>query len=208
MKHPMPNSAHTIRQELHGILLFVGIIWAVFLLSCVFPRIDDYGVVPRTTVGLIGIPASPFLHANVHHLLGNTIPLLVLLALLAGSQARSWMIVLEVALLGGLLLWLFGRGIAHVGPVTRPITHIGASGLIFGLAAFLIVSGFLERRLLALLVAVVVGFLYGSTLLWGVLPSVGPEISWDGHLTGAVAGAAVAYALTRKPVPEEGSKAV
>ena len=191
----MTNASHTIRQEHHGIVLFVGGIWAVFLATCAFPSLDSFGVVPRTLIGLIGIPASPFLHANLNHLIGNTIPLLVLLMLLAGSRARSWEIVLEVALLGGLLLWLFGR---HA-------THIGASGLIFGLAAFLIVSGIRERRTIPLVVAVVVGFLYGGTLLWGVLPSVGPDISWDGHLSGVIAGAAVAYVLTRKPAPEETS---
>jgi membrane associated rhomboid family serine protease len=194
----MANASHTIRQELHGILLFVGSIWAVFVVTLAFPAIDSFGVVPRTLVGLVGIPAAPFLHASLHHLLGNTIPLLVLLALLAGSQARSWEIVLDVALLGGLLLWLFGRN----------ATHIGASGLIFGLVAFLIVSGVLERRIIPLLVSVVVGFLYGGTLLWGVLPRMGSHISWDGHLCGAIAGAGVAYALTRKSAPKETSPKV
>jgi membrane associated rhomboid family serine protease len=189
----MQNASHTIYQELRGILLFVGSIWAVFLLTWFFPSLDQYGIVPRTTVGLVGIPASPFLHEGFGHLLGNTIPLFVLLALLAGSQARSWEIVLEVALLGGVLLWLFGRN----------GDHIGASGLIFGLAAFLIVSGFLERRPLALLVAILVGFLYGGTLLSGVLPWQDSHISWDGHLTGAIAGAAVAYVLTHKPAAEQ-----
>jgi membrane associated rhomboid family serine protease len=203
----MQNASHTIRQELHGILLFVGSIWAVFVLTLVFPSLDQYGIVPRTTVGLVGIPASPFLHANWHHLLSNTIPLCVLLALLAGSRARSWEIVLEVGLLGGLLLWLFGRGTDQIGPATVRMTHIGASGLIFGLAAFLIVSGFLERRPLALLVAILVGFLYGGTLLTGILPWQDSRISWDGHLTGAFAGATVAYALTRKPPEKEGSEA-
>ncbi len=189
----MANASHTIREELYGIVIFVGSIWGVFLVTLVFPSLDAFGVVPRTLVGLVGIVTSPFLHANLHHLLSNTAPLLVLLALLAGSKARSWEIVLDVALLGGLLLWLFGR---HA-------THVGASGLIFGLVAFLIVSGLKERRTIPLIVAVVVGFLYGGTLLWGVLPSAGPEISWDGHLCGAIAGATVAYALARTPAHEE-----
>jgi membrane associated rhomboid family serine protease len=134
----------------------------------------------------------PFLHANLQHILSNTVPLLVLLTLLAGSKARSWEIVSEVIVLGGLLLWLFGR---HA-------NHIGVSGLIFGLVAFLIVSGVLERRILPLFVSVVVAFLYGGTLLSGVLPRVGSHVSWDGHLFGAVAGGLVAYALTREPRTE------
>lgn len=181
------NAARSIREELHGVLLFVGIVWAVFALSLAIPGIDKYGVVPRTLVGLVGIPAMPFLHANWAHILGNTVPLVVLLSLLAGSRARSWRIVAGVVLLGGLLLWTFGRS----------ANHIGASGLIFGLISFLIVAGFLERRLVPLAISLLVGFLYGGTLLWGIIPRFGSQVSWDGHLAGAVAGAAVAFALTR-----------
>jgi membrane associated rhomboid family serine protease len=189
----MASASHTIRQELHGILLFVGSIWAVFLLTRVFPSLDNFGIVPRTLQGLVGIGAAPFLHANWHHLFANTIPLVFLLALLAGSQARSWEIVVAVALLGGLLLWLVGpQGDA-----------IGASGLIFGLIAFMIVAGILERRTVPLLVTLVVGFLYGGTLLWGILPHGDPQVSWQGHLSGAIAGVAVAYALARTPAKDE-----
>jgi len=184
----MPDSSHTIRQEIHGVVLFVGAIWAVYFVSLVFPRLDDYGVVPRRLVGLVGIPAMPFLHANFHHLLGNTIPLVVLLILLAGSRAESWEVVTLIAVLGGALLWVFGR----------TAVHIGASGLISGLTTFLILSGLLEQRLIPLLIALFVGFLYGGSLVMGILPRVGSQISWDGHLYGAIAGGIVAYALTRK----------
>ncbi len=184
---PMQNASHTIREEFYGIVAFLGVIWAVFLLTCAVPALDSYGVVPRTFVGLVGIPAMVFLHANLSHLLANTIPLLILLVLLAGSKARSWEIVIDVVLLGGLLLWLVGRS----------AIHIGASGLIFGLIAFLVLSGFLEKRIVPLTVSFVVGFLYGGSLLWGILPRIGSHISWDGHLCGAIAGGIVAYALTR-----------
>lgn len=187
----MQNASHTIRQELHGIVAFVCAIWVVFFASYFFPGLDSFGVVPRTLLGLIGIPAAPFLHADLHHIVSNTVPLFILLALLAGSKARSWEIVADVVILGGVLLWLFGR---HA-------THIGASGLIFGLIAFLILSGFLERRLVPLAVAVLVGFVYGGTLISGVLPRLGSHVSWDGHLCGAIAGGIVAYALTRESKP-------
>lgn len=179
---------HSIGQEINGVLVFLAAIWAVFLLEYVVP-IDwvDYGVVPRTWSGLIGIPAMPFLHADLGHIVSNTLPLFVLLILLAGSQANSWQVVLGVVLLGGALLWLCGR---HA-------NHIGASGLVFGLMAFLIVSGVLERRFVPLVVAVVVTFVYGGSLLSGVMPRVASRVSWDGHLCGAVAGAVVAYLATR-----------
>jgi membrane associated rhomboid family serine protease len=185
----MSDASHTIRQEIHGVVLFIGAIWAVYLLSLAVPSLDHYGVVPRTTVGLVGIPAMPFLHANFHHLLANTVPLLVLLLLLAGSRAESWEVVTAVLVLGGVLLWVFGR----------PAVHIGASGLISGLTAFLILSGFLEQRVLSLLIALLVGFLYGGSLLMGVVPRFGSQISWDGHLCGAIAGGIVAFSLARAP---------
>src|SRR5262249_12678314 len=89
--------------------------------------------------------------------------------------------------LSGLLLWIFGR----------PAVHIGASGLISGLTAFLVLSGILERRLVPLVIALLVGFFYGSSLLIGIIPRVGSRVSWDGHLSGAIAGGIVAWALAR-----------
>jgi membrane associated rhomboid family serine protease len=185
----MPNASHSIREEIRGVLLFVAAIWAVFLVSLVFPGLDHYGVIPRTSIGLVGIPAMPFLHANLHHIISNTVPLIVLLLLLAGSRAESWEVVAIIAILGGALLWVFGR----------TAIHIGASGLVSGLTAFLILSGFLEQRIVPLLIALVVGFLYGGSLVVGVIPRFGSVVSWDGHLCGAIAGGIVAYVLTRQP---------
>ena len=182
-------------------LVFVGIIWAVFLLDVLIPLdFNRLGVVPRSPFGVLGIPLMPFLHANVGHLASNTIPLLVLLTLLAGSKARSWEIVGEIVFVGGILLWIFGRSSAGDGG--GRFAHVGASGLIFGLIAFLILSGFLERRVIPLTVSVVVALLYGGTLLSGVLPSSGPYVSWDGHLCGAIAGGTSAYFLTKAPRQE------
>jgi membrane associated rhomboid family serine protease len=183
------DAARHLRRELAGIAVFVGVIWAVFIVNwLVFPiDFNSFGLRPRTLFGAVGIVTMPFLHADWGHLLSNTIPLLVLLALLVGSKARSWETVIEIVLLGGALLWIFGR----------PATHVGASGLIFGLVAFLIVSGLLERRIIPLIVSLIVGFFYGGTLFWGVLPVGNSGVSWEGHLCGAVAGALIAWLLTR-----------
>jgi len=194
--------AHTVREEFAGIAAFIGAIWLVFLLECVIgrTRLMAFGLAPRSLLGTTGIVTMPFLHANLGHLISNTIPLFILLALLAGSQARSWEIVGEIVLLGGALLWAFGRAVVHV----------GASGLVFGLVSFLIAAGFLEKRLIPFIVSIVVGFLYGTTLLWNVLPTVGPHVSWDGHLCGAVAGVLCAYGLARnikRPEPGVSTKA-
>lgn len=175
---------HTIQEELKWVLILVAILWSVRLVDFVLPiDFNAYGLRPRTIGGLIGIPLMPFLHGGWGHLISNTIPLAILLVLLAGSRANSIAIIVGLVLLGGLLLWLFGRS----------SIHIGASGLVYGLIAFLIASGFLERRLVPMLIAFLVLFLYGGTMLWGVLPSMNQGVSWDGHLFGAIAGGLLAY---------------
>ncbi len=191
----MKDETHTIRRELKGILIFLGVIWGALILNWIVYPVDfnSYGLVPRTLSGAIGVVSMPFLHAGPGHLLGNTVSLFVLLALLAGSKVRSWGTVAEIILLGGALLWLFGRS----------VTHVGASGLVFGLVFFLIVAGLLERRIISLIVSFIVGILYGGTLIWGVLPGAGPQVSWDGHLCGAIAGGLIAWLQTRGPKPQE-----
>ncbi|UJS24568.1 rhomboid family intramembrane serine protease [Thiothrix winogradskyi] len=183
----MKSHIHRIREELPLVLLFLATIWGVFLLDRILP-LERLGLIPRDLGGLIGIVTMPFLHSNFTHLLNNTVPLAVLLTLLAGSRTDSRAAVALVAVVGGVLLWLFGRGHS---------LHIGASGLVFGLAVFLIVSGALERRIVPLLVSAFVAFTYGTTLLTGISPWQA-GVSWDGHLLGGVAGGLVAWLLVRK----------
>jgi len=187
----MKDAAHSIGRELKGIAILVGVVWGVFVLNWIVIPVDfnSFGLVPRTLWGTVGIVSMPFLHADWGHLLGNTVPLFILLALLAGSKARSWEIVAEIVVVGGVMLWIFGRN----------ATHVGASGLIFGLVAFLIISGLIERRIIPLIVSFAVGVLYGGTLIWGVLPRTSSQVSWDGHLCGAIAGGLIAWLLTREP---------
>jgi len=179
---------HTIREELYGVLAFIAFMWCVFIVGHFLPfRLDSFGIMPRTLRGLVGIPAAPFLHANLGHLISNTIPLTVLLLLLAGSKAQTWAIAASIVVLSGALLWLFGR----------LATHIGASSLIYGLIAYLLVSGICERRVVPMIISIIVGFLYGGTLASGVLPRSDSHVSWEGHLFGAIAGGVIAYLLTK-----------
>ena len=175
------RNVHSIGRDIGGTLAFVGTIWIVFAFD-VFLPLEQLGLVPRSGRGLVGIVAMPFLHGSVAHLMSNTVPLLVTLLLLAGSRANSVGIVLGIALLGGAGLWLFGR----------TALHIGASGLVFGLVAFHIFAGVFERRARSIGIALVVGALYATTLLQGVLPNQ-RGVSWDGHLIGALAGVVVAF---------------
>ncbi len=128
----------------------------------------------------------PFLHVDLKHLLGNSVPLAVTLMLLAGSRANSSAIVILIVILSGIGLWLFGRN----------ANHIGASGLVFGLITFHIFAGVFERRLRSIFIAIIVGLLYSSTIIRGVLPFQ-EGVSWDGHLFGGIAGILVALASAR-----------
>jgi membrane associated rhomboid family serine protease len=181
-------SKHTIVEELKIMLGFVGVIWGVYVLECIFPGLMNFGLIPREPRGLIGILTMPFLHGSFGHLLSNTIPLVVLLALMAGSRTNSLKTIVEIAILGGVLLWLFGRSSVHV----------GASGLIYGLSAFLICAGIFEKRLGAIAVAALVFLVFGTSLMWGLLPSFTRNVSWEGHALGAVAGVLVAFWQSKK----------
>ena len=180
------NYQHTIREELPLLIFFVGLIWATFVLDIFLP-LEKLGLYPRSLTGLVGIPSMTFLHVNFAHLFGNTIPLVTLLALLAGSRGKSLHIVATIIIIGGCLLWLLGR----------PNIHIGASLLVFGLAAYLIASGFIEKRISSLMISVIVGFIYSGTLIKGVMPWQ-TNVSWEGHLFGAIAGVIAAWLYARK----------
>jgi membrane associated rhomboid family serine protease len=142
-------------------------------------HLDRLGIVPRTFSGLAGIFFSPLLHGNMHHLLANSVPLFVLLViLLSNSKYHPYASVGFIWLVSGIGTWLIGR---------RGSVHIGASSIVFGIAAFLIVAGFTMKSWRSVVIAVFVFLFYGG-IFYGALPQQGP-ISWEGHLCGTIAGA-------------------
>jgi len=162
--------------------------WLVRIVDAIIPiDLNQLGLTPRTLYGLIGIASMPFLHAGFGHLIANTIPLAVLLALTVASRQRAWPIVVAIIIGDGILLWIFGRNACH----------IGASGLVFGLIAYLITVGIREKQLVSIGIAIIVGIVFGTTLLTGVIPSFGTGVSWDGHLSGAISGLLVGIGTTR-----------
>lgn len=178
------------KAKLITTLVVVGVIWFFYLLSLIFPSMLTLGIVPRTWGGLWGIIMSPLLHANISHILSNTIPLAVFVfVLLIFYERMAIWVVLGSVLLGGLMVWLMARS----------ANHIGASGLIYALAAFLITSGLIRKKWLLMFVSIILGVAYAG-LIWGVIPGVaGAGVSWEGHLFGAIAGLGLAFLF--KPVP-------
>jgi len=157
---------------------FVIVVWAVFAFDQ-FTSVGliRYGLVPREGIGLLGLVTTPFLHYNLGHIGSNTLPLLVggtmMLFLYPNSTVRA----LPLIWLGsGLLAWVFARS----------SVHIGASGLIYGLLAFVFVSGIIRRDMRSIGAALVVWFMYGS-MIWGVLPA-GSGMSWELHAAGLILG--------------------
>ena len=163
------------------------LMWLVETIDIVAGDLDGAGIHPRDPEGLTGIAASPFLHAGFGHLIGNTIPFLVLgLAIAVGGLMRTLAVVGIVAVVGGLGTWLTAPSNTVV---------IGASGLVFGFATYLVARGAYSRTPWHIVGGLVVLAIYGSTLLVGLVPT--PGVSWQGHLFGGVGGLIAARVLHR-----------
>ncbi len=165
------------------LLALVTLMWVSEILDTLAGhRLDQYGIEPREAEGLAGIVTSPFLHAGFGHLIGNTIPLLVMgLAIALAGAARVISVTVVVGLVAGLGTWLT----APTGSET-----IGASGIVFGYATYLITRFFFSRRVLDLAFGLVVLFVWGATLLASLAPT--PGVSWQAHLFGAIGGVVAA----------------
>ncbi len=168
-------------------LLFVFSLWLVFWAELRFGwNFTRYGIFPQKVEGLRGVLFGPFIHGSLKHLFNNSIPMLVLsMALFYFYRGIRWKVMWIGLLLTGVLTWILGR----------PAFHIGASGIVYMLAGFLFFKGIFSRRLQLTAMSFVVVFLYGG-LLWYVLP-IKDGISWEGHLSGAVAGLVLALVFRK-----------
>ena len=166
-------------------LLMVFGMWFVFWLEMRFyTDFTKYGLYPRTLKGSMGILTSPFIHSGFSHLWSNTAPMAVLLFFLSlfYNQWSSKILILGI-LLTGLLTWTIGRD----------SYHIGASGVVYFLASFIFFKGIFLNNYRQIAASLIVVFLYGS-LVWYMLP-IKPNMSWEGHLSGAIAGLILATVM-------------
>jgi membrane associated rhomboid family serine protease len=165
-------------------LRMAGVLLGIELIDLLLPLgLDRFGIRPREWIGLEGVVFAPLLHRGFGHVVSNIGPLLALMPLLLVDQRqRPWMVLGFIWIMGGLGTWLLGRGGA---------IHIGASGVVYGIAAYLVFAGIFGSSWKATLIAIVVVLVYGG-MVHGLLPQAGP-VSWEGHLVGAVSGAVAAW---------------
>jgi len=164
-------------------LVFVVAFWIVEIIEQTTGlSFVKFGIFPRHLDGLQGILFSPFIHANFNHLISNSVPFFILLFMLVYFYRRiSYRIFFQMYFWAGICVWLVGR----------EAWHIGASGVVYAMAAFHFVSGIIRNDVRLLTLSTVVVFLYGG-MIWGMFP-INPEISWEGHLWGAVSGVGLAF---------------
>lgn len=179
----MKESVREIKNSLEYALSIVLVFWVVHIVQWLFGlEFYSLGVFPRSVDGLLGIITSPFIHGDFQHLIANSIPMVVLTALVFFFYKKKVFLIYSLIwITAGLLTWIIGR----------PSWHIGASSVIYGLASFLVFAGFFSKNFKLIIVSVIILILY-SSLVWGIFPG-DTRISWEGHLSGAIAGLIWAY---------------
>ncbi len=197
---PTPEpSASSVRRDrsrvgyaLLGAFSLVAGIWLAWFGAWAMGwSMDDLGIRPRDSGGLVGVLTAPFAHASFEHLMSNTLPLGMLAALALYAYPRATRFALPfIWLFSGLGVWLWAR----------PSVHVGISGIVVGLMTFLFLTGLLRRDRLGVAIALLVFFLYGGMLM-STLPH-DPKVSFEYHLFGALAGTVSAIAFFRfDPLP-------
>lgn len=185
-RRPAPS-----RPSADGLVLLAAIVVLMWLLEAINSldgqALDADGIHPRNVGHLWGILTAPFLHLSFAHLIDNTIPFVFMGVIIAlRGVARLAVVTAIVIVVGGLGTWL----IAPAGTVT-----VGASGVVFGYATYLLSRGIFDRSWLEFLTGIVVGVVWGGALLSSLVPQ--PGVSWQGHVCGAVGGLVAAWLLAR-----------
>ena len=187
---PLSTEYKVVRRAVIITLSFTAGLWLILIVEKIGGfDLNRLGILPRTLYGLIGIITSPLIHEGVFHLLANTLPLIILgIGLFYFYYKIAAEVVFWLYLSTGFWVWVIGRN----------AFHIGASGIIYGLMAFIIVSGLIRRNVRSLAISMAVFVLYGG-MIYGVFP-VEPHVSWESHLMGLLSGIILAFFFRKQPI--------
>jgi membrane associated rhomboid family serine protease len=163
--------------------IFIFLMWLVKIVEVLFEfDFTGFGIFPLTIKGLRGILLSPFIHADFNHLFNNSLPLFFLsVALFYFYSEVALKVFIWTYFITGMLVWIAGRD----------SWHIGASGLVYGLASFLFFSGIIRRYFRLIALSLLIVFLYGS-MVWGIFPDIYKNVSWESHMLGFFSGVVLA----------------
>ena len=190
---PSPHDAARLKRAFLIVFCFTAVLWLIKIFAFMFNFDFFYlGVRPQHISGLIGIFTAPLIHSSFEHLISNTPAILILgTALIYGYPRSCWMVLTIIWLLTEVGVWF----------TARPFFHFGASGLTYGIMAYIFVIGILRRDRLAIVLSLIVFFLYG-TMIWGIFPHQ-PGVSYETHLWAASLGIICAFVFRNyDPTPE------
>ena len=183
----MDREHQQFRTSLFITIIFTAVLWIVWLCDSLFQLdLAQYGIIPRSVVGLRGIVLSPFIHDshNIWHIASNTLPFMILFFVLVNAYRQIAFLVLAlIHLFTGILVWWLAP------PYTA---HVGISGIIYGIASFLVGSGIFRIDMTSIAISFFIVLLYGG-MVEGFVPQQG--ISWESHLCGAIVGFLLAFSL-------------
>ncbi len=188
----------TQREGIELLLAIVAVMWVVEIVNTLDSNhLDNDGIYARNFGRLWGILTAPFLHVSFAHLISNTIPFVFMGVIIALTGAG------RLALVTGIVIIIGGLGTWLIAPAN--VSTVGASGVVFGYAAYLLARGLFDRNMFELLTGAVVAAVWGGALLSSLVPHYG--VSWQGHLCGAIAGVLAAWLLSdnRRSSPARGN---
>lgn len=180
-------------------IIFISLLWLTYLVQTLFSidSLYQFGIYPRSQKGIWGLFLAPFIHSDIEHLISNSIPLLILLSLLHHFyKTLAYKVFVSTFLFGNILVWL----------AARESYHIGASGIVYGVASFLFVSGMIRKISALSAISLIVVFLYGG-MIWGMFPvEWNYHLSYEGHFFGFFVGGTLAFVFKNKgpqPIPHK-----
>jgi membrane associated rhomboid family serine protease len=174
----------------------VGLMWLVKIIEVIQNyKYTRWGIFPRDLDGLPGIVAAPFIHSDWEHLMSNSIPMLALMSMVMVFYKRVAIpSVIIITIFTGFTVWLFARDAYHV----------GASGVVYGLVAFLAWTGIFRRNLKSIILALVMLVAFGS-YFHGIVPNK-DGVSWESHLFGGLVGIFTAFLFKNVKEDDEADK--